>query len=214
MNAEAHYGTRWGVMAKAFVPALAVVVAIATAMVRGVLATSFVAEGGTLRLTTSQVKGDGVAILLENVPKGSGTSNGYDARVAIQHAEIDGLCATQTVGILGVHWTLKVTVGGSAPLSGEHTADNLLMDARSADGQIFLSGHSEVNKNAASVVAGTSGMQLDGASDGFGIQAEHATLTQVTAIVHDIQIPGALNERDLHISVEQGDDACPSPAAP
>jgi hypothetical protein len=183
-------------------------------MVKGVLATSFVAEGGTLRLTTSQVKGDGVAILMQQVAKGSGTGNGYDARVAIQHAEIDGLCATQTVGILGVHWTLKVTVGGSDPLSGEHTADDLFMDAQSANGQIFLTGHGEVNKNAASVMAGGSGMQLEGSSDAFGIQAEHATLTQVTAIVHDIQIRGVLNEGDLHISVTQGDDSCPPPAAP
>jgi hypothetical protein len=208
------YGTRWGVLLKLLVPALAVVIGLATAMMRGVLATSFVAEGGTLQLTTSGLKGDGVAILLQKVPKGIGTKNSYDARVGIAHGRINGLCITQRVSILGVDFTLKVTGGDNDPSTYELSANGVFMDARSADGKIYAYGHTEVNKNAASVVAGDSGMQLGGSNQRFGIQAEQAKLTEVQAIVHDIQIPGSLEASPLHISFEQGDASCPAPAAP
>lgn len=214
---EEHYGTRWGTMLKAFVPAVGLVGVTSALIFNGVIAASFVAESGTLRLTTSGLRANNIAIALQDVPKGGSGAGRFDARIAAGDATINGLCFTQSVSILGVPFTLKVTGGDNDPSTYEVHATGLVLDATGAQGQIILNGHTEVNKNAASLTVGNSGINVSGDPQRFGLQADSAVLKQVTAIVHDIDVPNALTVPTLKISVEPGDPSaneCPPPPAP
>ena len=208
------YGTRWGLMLAVAAPAFAAVAAVATAVASGALAVSFQAQGGTLRLTTSGLQAQGLVIALQSVPKGSGTGNVNDARVAVGVGHINGLCFTQPLSVFGVRFTAKVVGGDNDPSTYEITADNVVMDADAAQGQIYAYGHTQVNKNAASLQVPGSNLNVGGSPNRFGLQAESGVLKQVTAIVHDIQIPDVLTLPNVHVEIVAGDASCPAPPPP
>jgi hypothetical protein len=211
---EVRYGTRWGIFAKAFTPALAVVATIVTCVVTGALAVSFVAENATLRLATSGFKANGVGLGSVLVDHGGGGGKYYEARIGVADARVNGLCISQNFRVLGLDYTLLIRGGDTDPATYEVQANGLLIDAAHLDGQVHLSGPTAVNKNAADVQIGDSGLSLNGDNQRFGLQADGGTFKQVVGTVHDIVVPNALDVPKLDISVVSGNQPCPTPPAP
>lgn len=201
------YGTRWDVFARAFAPAIAVVAAVVASIVTGALAVSFVAESGTLRLTTSGFKADGVGLGSVLVEHGDGKTY-YEARIGVAGAKANGLCLSQEFGIAGAEFTLRIEGGDDDPSTYEITANGLLIDAAHLKGQIYTNGATAVNKNAADVTVGESGLSLDGKNDRFGLQADNGVFKQLSGTVHDIVVPNALSVPKLEIHVLPGRHPC------
>lgn len=215
-SAEVRYGTRWGVLGLVLVPALAIVAGLATAMATGVLAVSFVAQSGTVGLTTDGLRGDDLGIVVVSVPSKDAQGRpvtSYNARIGVGAGHINGLCISQHVSILGQPFTLLIKGGDADPSSYEVTADGLILDVIQAKGVIGASGDLQVNKNGADVSLGTSGIALGGASNRFGLQASNAQLKDIVATVHDISIPNLLEVPNFRIQVTAGSQDCPLPGS-
>jgi hypothetical protein len=213
---EPRYGTRWRLMTLALVPALVVTGGVGAAMATGTLGVSFVAESGTLHLSTDGLQGDDLGITVVSVPTkdshGHATS-AYDVRIGVGSGKINGLCLSQRVGILGVPFTLLIKGGDADPSTHEIVADGLLLDVTRAAGVIAASGDLEVNKNGADVTLGSTGIALGGASDRFGLQASNSDLRKISATVRDISIPNVLTVPNFRVQVVPGDHPCPPPGS-
>ena len=210
---QGSYGTRWGIFAAAFTPAIALAGAALTAIATGALAVSFVAESGSMRLTTSGLRAGGVGLGSVLVRHGNGKSF-YEARVGVADATGNGLCISQRFAILGMHYTLVLKAGDNDPSTYEIKANGLLLDVPQLRGQIYTSGQTQVNKNAAEVRIGDSALSLNGTPDRFGLQAETGVFKQLEATVHDIVIPNVLATPNFSLDVLPGDHPCPAPATP
>jgi len=211
---DARYGTRWRVVGLVLAPCLAVVVAIVSAMASGALALSFVAQSGTMGLVTQGLDGTDEGIVVVSLPTRNpdGTKGTVDvARIGVATGRISGLCIARPVQLLGKAFTLLVRGGDTNPATFEIAANGLVIDVAEANGVIAKRGNLVVNKNAADVRLGSSGINLGGSADRFGIQADSLQLRNIVATVRAITIPDLLKLPNFSIRVVPGTESCPAP---
>jgi hypothetical protein len=209
-----NYGTRWGVVGLVLAPCLAVLIALGSALASGALALSFVAQSGTLGLTTKGLEGDGfgIAVVAAPVRTADGRTTTADAaRIGVATGRINGLCIAHPVSLLGKSFTLLISGGDDNPASYEINANGLLLDLTEATGVIANRGDLAVNKNAGDVRLGSSGLSLGGAPDRFGLQGDHASLRNIVASVRAITIPDLLRLPNFSVRVVAGTASCPAP---
>ncbi|MGI8679659.1 MAG: DUF6230 family protein [Jatrophihabitans sp.] len=210
---DPRYGIRWRVLGGVLVPVFAIVVGLTLAMAKGVLAVSFVAQSGTVNLTTDGLSGDDLGIAVIRIPTKNGSGASYNVRIGVGSGRINGLCISQHVGILGQPYTLFIKGGDKDPKSFEINANGLILDVVQARGVIGGSGELQVNKNGADVTLGSSGIDLGASSDRFGLQASTAQLKYISATVRTISIPNLLQVPNFSFQVMPGTSECPPPGS-
>ncbi|MFE0461933.1 DUF6230 family protein [Kitasatospora sp. NPDC058965] len=204
-------------------PALLAAGVATVLLTRGALAGGLVIQGGTVQLTTSSLYGThyAAAVVDQGYEKPDGTTAvAHPLRMGFANGLLNGLCLAQQQQILGATYTLLITLGDADPGSWEITTQNTVLDLRSATGVLDMDGLVDLNINGPDVttITDASGVPvpnpLNSPENRFGIQAGYAKFDQVTATVHDLQLPGLLRTPGLKISVKPGTVNCPAPPAP
>jgi hypothetical protein len=206
------YGTRWRLAAPVLAGALAGVAGLGVALAHGALALSFVAQSGTLDLTTAGLTGTDFGVVAASVPVSGGSAPA--ARIGVGSAHINGLCLAQHTTVLGQPVTILISGGDTDPSTFEISATGLLLDVTGVQGAIATGGELAVNKSAADVALGSSGVSLGGAADRFGLQASSVSLRGVRATVRDIVVPNLLQVPNFAVRVLAGAQSCPTVSAP
>ncbi|RKE22387.1 DUF6230 family protein [Streptomyces sp. TLI_171] len=214
---------RWRPAGAVALPALLAAGALGQAMGGGVLAAGLQIQSGTVQLTTSSLYGThyAAAVVDQAYTRPDGTTGvAHPLRMGFAQGVINGLCLSQKQQILGATYTLMITLGDGNPGSWEITTQNTVLDLRAATGVLDMDGLVDLNINGpdtTTVGDGAGGYlpnPLNSPQHRFGIQAGYAKFDQVTATVHDLQLPGLLNTPGLTISVKPGSVDCPAPPAP
>ena len=204
---SAAYGTRWGVFGAVLLPVLVAVGTVGALVAKGALALSFVAQSGSLDLATAGLSGNGLGVLVADVPTTGGRTP--MARIGVGAGHINGLCLAEHMDVLGQPLTVLITGGDTDPASYEIAADGLVLDLASVSGVVNAGGTLQINKNAADVTTNAPDVVLNGASSRFGLQAGTVQLRNVRATVRDIVIPHLLAMPGFHIQVVAGARTCP-----
>ena len=204
-------GTRWRLAAPVLAAALATVAGLGVALAHGALALSFVAQSGSLDLTTSGLTGTDFGVVAASVPVPGGSAPA--ARIGVGSARINGLCLAEQTSVLGQPVTILISGGDSDPGSFEISASGLLLDVTDVQGGIAAGGQLALNKSAAQVALGSSGVGLDGSSNRFGLQAGSVSLRNIRATARDIVVPDLLQMPNFAIRVLAGRQPCPAVSA-
>lgn len=207
------FGVRWKVLGAVLVPAFGAVAALTLAMANGLLAVTFSAQSGTVKLTTDGLNGDDLGIAVVTIPTKNSKGSTYNVRIGVGAGRINGLCISQHVGILNQPFTLLIKGGDADPNSFEINADGLILDVTDAQGVIGAKGDLQVNKNGADVDLGDTGIDLGASSNRFGLQASSAQLKNIVAVVRDINIPNLLEVPNFTVQVVPGTKDCPPPGS-
>lgn len=215
--------THWRRAALFATPALLAAGGVGSAMAQGVLASGLQIQNGTVQLTTSSLYGTHYAAALVDqtyVRSDGTTATAHPLRMGFANGVINGLCLAQQQQILGATYTLVITLGDTNAGTWEITTQNTVLDLHSATGVLDMDGLVDLNINGpdTTTVTDSTGAlvpnPLNSPEHRFGIQAGYAKFDQVTATVHDLQLPGLLTTPGLNISVQPGAVNCPPPPAP
>lgn len=201
-------GTRWGIGAGAFAPALAAVVALGFAITQGALAASFNVSDQKFFLNVAQLEGTGLGgVLAEANIKGSDAAEDTTGvlHAALAEATLTGLCIVVHQSMLGVKYSITVGAGGTEGSTG----DNLFFDITDLAASPATLRGAVLGVSADEVAV--NGTSLGGAPGGFGLDVTRGTvsLKDVKASAYQAQVAGALTLPNLGINVKLGEvDTC------
>lgn len=211
---EPNNGTRWPRTIAVMAPALIAVAAIGINVMNGAIAASFTSQSSTAELVAGNVIADDVgAVLVLNPTKfPDGQVGGkWVTRFGIANAQISGLCIAQRASLFGKPVTLLITADDGDPATMESVAPGVTMDLFQAIGDIRMSGNTLLNKNAADVRAGDSGIELKGEPPQFGLEAGRVNLRNISAQVQDLVIANVLTTPSFKAEMKLDDVNCPRP---
>lgn len=215
--------THWRRSLLVAVPALLAACGLGGAMSTGVLAVGLQVQHRPVQLTTSSLYGTqyGAAVVDQTYVKPDGsTATTRVLRMGFADGVINGLCLSQPQQIMGVDYTLLLTLGDKDPGSWEIRTKNTVLDLRSATGVLDMDGIVDLNVNGPDVktVKDATGAYVDNPLNSpqhrFGIQARYAKFDSIVGSAQDLQIPGLLTTPELSLSVKPGTVRCPPPPAP
>ena len=195
MRAEAVPGTRWGVFAAVLLPCALVIGALATALLTGVMAASLAVSKLPVQLKVDRLDGKDLTLYASEVDP-VGDHETPAARAGIGEATIKGLCLG-----LGADVPALGKVGVRATTPADVHAENLLLDARTLEGD--LEAHDAlVGQDASEFTIGAPGAK--GPKGVPGLQAGHVVLDNQVGVKVFSLMAGSLKLSHLKVEAVSG----------
>jgi hypothetical protein len=155
---------KWRKFAIVAVPALAIAGILVGLTAEGAIASSISVSGKEFLVTSTELNGTGFEQFGGSVTGSAGEQPVIVS--AINHATLDNLCQSVTVGPV----TLRLTAGGGGtPV----TADNLIVDASGQTGSVATFHNITIGQDAGTL---TKDPGTTGSAGGFGQQADSITI--------------------------------------
>jgi hypothetical protein len=195
MQGEPVPGTRWGVFAAVLLPCAIVIALLAGALLTGVMAASLAVSRLPVQLKVDKLVGNDLTLYASSVNP-VGDDDKPAARAGIGSATISGLCLG-----LGADVPALGKVGVKAVTPADVHAENLLLDARTLEGD--LEAHDAlVGQDASEFTIGAPGAK--GPKGVPGLQAKKVVLdNQVGVKVYSL-MAGSLKLSHLHVEAVSG----------